>query len=220
MTGPSHFGATASQGEFQADWDPGLQDNARKIQHKASRHNQGACTEIRRRETGRLRAIASLIRGLPVVAGLSSVVAIKCFDGAAGLSRPRARAFAFSPVRPRQTRAPRGRRAASVSVLSDLPPLRFGVRRGFARPSRDLPPRSASSRQTRCDPGFPPARRLAPVRAARVTGWRGLRFPVRTAGSPQSGRLYRPWYRRSARAQEPQPRAPRRVDEVKCSKIP
>ena len=87
MTGPSHFGATASQGEFQADWDPGLQDNARKIQHKASRHNQGACTEIRRRETGRLRAIASLIRGLPVVAGLSSVVAIKCFDGgAAGAS--------------------------------------------------------------------------------------------------------------------------------------
>ena len=88
MTGPSHFGATASQGEFQADWDPGLQDNARKIQHKASRHNQGACTEIRRRETGRLRAIASL-RGLPVVAGLSSVVAIKCFDGgAAGASVP------------------------------------------------------------------------------------------------------------------------------------
>ena len=27
MTGPSRFGATASQGEFQADWDPGLQDN-------------------------------------------------------------------------------------------------------------------------------------------------------------------------------------------------
>ena len=126
MTGPSRFGATASQGEFQADWDPGLQDNARKIQHKASRHNQGACTEIRRRETGRLRAIVSL-RGLPVVAGLSSVVAIKCFDGAAGLCSVSRRALAlFAGPPPPDPRAARS--AGRVGFRAERPAA-FALRR-------------------------------------------------------------------------------------------
>ena len=124
MTGPSHFGATASQGEFQADWDPGLQDNARKIQHKASRHNQGACTEIRRRETGRLRAIASL-RGLPLVAGLSSGVAIKCFDGAPPVLSRRALALFAGPPPP----DPRAARSAARVGFRAERPAAFALRR-------------------------------------------------------------------------------------------